>query len=51
MEHYHQVVPEIVCEKFKDFLGRILPLNIDWDLYEHPLDTPIEPVTDWPGQQ
>lgn len=48
--HYHQVIPERVCEVVKGFLGRLVGLEVNWDIKqaEAPLDTVVEPVTDWP---
>lgn len=43
--HYHQVIPETVCDAVRGFFGRILGLNIDWS---PPLDGRPESVVDWP---
>lgn len=52
-EIYHRVIPERFCEAVKGFVGRLVGLNIDWNVRaaEAPLDTPLEPVVDWPGHE
>jgi hypothetical protein len=52
MVHYHQILPEGLGARLLDFvskpLGWLALHGVNYNPTEAPLDTELEPVTDWP---